>query len=242
MGADKPTDRGRAAAAALAALAEHVAAGERVDVLLDRTADLLVNVLSATAAGIALLSDDLKPVVVGTSGEAFRTAGFRQFEIGEGPWVDAVQSGQAVTVLDIEGDGARWPTWANGGVEPKSGALLAAPIAIAGRVAGVLGLGWPDVGAPDDDEVELAYQVAVVVVAHALVLGNADAANLLAGQLEHALQSRVVIEQAKGMLAERLGVGLSEAYRLLRFNARSRRTRVHLVAEQVVAGELDIRR
>jgi AmiR/NasT family two-component response regulator len=54
------------------------------------------------------------------------------------------------------------------------------------------------------------------------------------GQLERALQSRVLIEQAKGMLAERYGIGMEEAFDLLRRAARSSRTRIHYVAAEVL--------
>jgi transcriptional regulator with GAF, ATPase, and Fis domain len=241
MGTQGPIDRAKAAAAALAALAEHVAAGDRVDVLLDRTCALLAEVLPASSAAIVLLGEDLKPVVAGASNGALRAESLRQFELDEGPCVDAAATGEPVAEFAVEERAAeRWPRWAPTGLEPKAGALLAVPIPIAGRVAGVLGLGWDEPGQPDEDEAELGTQVATVVVGHAMVLGTVEAANLLASQLEHALQSRVVIEQAKGMLAERLEVTLTEAYRMLRSHARSRRTRVHRIAEQVVSGKLEL--
>jgi AmiR/NasT family two-component response regulator len=56
-----------------------------------------------------------------------------------------------------------------------------------------------------------------------------------AAQLEHALRSRIVIEQAKGVLAERLGVDVDAAFEILRGAARARQTRLHMLAEQVVS-------
>jgi len=244
MGADRPVDRGEAAAAALAALAEHVAAGDRIDVLLDRTCTLLVNVLPVVVASITLLSEDMKAVVVAASpGDEPRLATFRQFEHGDGPGIEAIRAGQPIAEADVqERAGGRWPRWVADGFGPKIGALGAVPVRRGDRIAGLLSLGWDEPGQPDEDEVELATHVSTVVISHALVLGEADAAHVLVDQLEHALQSRVVVEQAKGVLAERLGVEIAEAYRLLRFHARSRRTRVHVIAEQVVTGELSIGR
>ena len=54
-------------------------------------------------------------------------------------------------------------------------------------------------------------------------------------QLEGALESRVVIEQAKGVLAERMGLELDEAFELLRYAARSNRIKLHALAEAVVS-------
>jgi len=54
-------------------------------------------------------------------------------------------------------------------------------------------------------------------------------------QLQTALDSRIVIEQAKGMLAERLGIGVEDAFELLRSTARSRRIRLHDLAQQLLA-------
>lgn len=66
-------------------------------------------------------------------------------------------------------------------------------------------------------------------------------------QLEQALESRVVIEQAKGMLAERFGVTVEDAFELLRGASRSNRVRVHdlaarVVSESVTPSELELAR
>ena len=66
----------------------------------------------------------------------------------------------------------------------------------------------------------------LVALARALAEKNA--------QLEHALQSRIAIEQAKGVLAERLSVGVDEAFEVLRTSARSNRLRIHDLARRVV--------
>ena len=64
-----------------------------------------------------------------------------------------------------------------------------------------------------------------------------EAAEELNAQLEHALQSRIVIEQAKGILGERLGVGVEEAFEILRYAARTARMKLHVLAEKVVREE-----
>ncbi len=73
------------------------------------------------------------------------------------------------------------------------------------------------------------------------LLAVAAQANVRQGQLQHALDSRVAIEQAKGVLAERLGIGVDEAFDALRRAARSNRMKVHELARAVVAGEETLR-
>ena len=82
---------------------------------------------------------------------------------------------------------------------------------------------------PDDFDVLLNRLLAVTGVAHERQ-----------AQLQHALDSRIVIEQAKGILAERRGVSIDDAFELLRAAARSNRIKVHDLARAVVGGEADV--
>jgi AmiR/NasT family two-component response regulator len=66
------------------------------------------------------------------------------------------------------------------------------------------------------------------------LMGVAGSALVKGGQLQHALDSRIVIEQAKGVLAERFGIGVDDAFQLLRSGARSNRIRIHELAARVV--------
>lgn len=241
--ADHGAEAGNASAQALAALAESVTAGARPDVLLDHTCALLVNVLPILAVSITLLDESGKPAAIGASDDDRRRICLRQFELDEGPCIDALQAGELVIEPDVQvNSGRRWPRWAPDQLKAKVGALYAAPIRIRDRIAAVLGMTWDEAGPPDEDEMELARQVAVVVTGYALALDEADTARTLVGQLEHALQTRIVIEQAKGVLAERLGIEVTEAYRLLRSHARSHRMRAQEVAVQVLNGELTFER
>lgn len=66
------------------------------------------------------------------------------------------------------------------------------------------------------------------------VVDDLETARIKIAQLEHALQSRIVIEQAKGILAERLGIDVDAAFDVLRYAARSHRTKLHKVAQRVI--------
>lgn len=72
------------------------------------------------------------------------------------------------------------------------------------------------------------------LTALARLLGVTGSAYERAGQLQHALESRILIEQAKGVLAERYGLTIEEAFELLRRAARSSRTNIHELAARVV--------
>jgi hypothetical protein len=157
----------------------------------------------------------------------------------EGPGVDAFRSGAPVECLELSVAEPRWPRLAPAAVHAGLAAAHAVPCRRRDDVLGALTMYTTRKSAPSTASTELSR-----AMANAVSLGvTAYRENELAvrtDQLQHALHSRVIIEQAKGVLAERTHTSIGEALDLLRGHARSHNAKLHDVASQVLSGTLVI--
>ena len=228
-------------AQAFVKLADTLVAGYDLMEFLQTLTDRCVELLEVDAAGLLLADSRGALRLVAASTEQARVVELFQIQNDEGPCLDCYRSGQAVIVSDIRSgqDAARWPRFAAATREMGYAGVHAIPMRLRDQVIGTLNLFRT---APD------GLTPAVVVAATALVdvatIGilqerGARRQEQLARQLQEALNSRVIIEQAKGVLAERRGVHVDEAFRVLRQYARSKGERLSDVAERVIQRDLD---
>jgi GAF domain-containing protein len=204
--------------------------------LLDRLTTACVDLLGVTAAG--LLLDDQKGhlAVVATSSERTRLLEMFQLQSDEGPCLECVRAGSAVTVDDLRLEGDRWPLFAPAAVDAGFLAVVAVPLRLRDQVVGGLNLFVADVADLPRVDQRLAQALADMATIGILHRRSAHRSDLLAEQLQHALNSRIVIEQAKGVIAERNGVTLDAAFEALRSLARGRNEKLTDVAAEVVQG------
>ncbi|HEX7166420.1 MAG TPA: GAF and ANTAR domain-containing protein [Acidimicrobiales bacterium] len=167
------------------------------------------------------------------TGEHARPADDCQLEHGAGPCIDALATGELVHSHDLTAD-ARWPSLAAPMAEIGVRTATSAPLVVGTDVVGSLNMYSTHPDAFSDATREsarlLAAQAAVTVAnvkAHEQCRERAD-------QLQQALDSRVVIEQAKGVLMEREGCDPDTAFALLRHTSQRANRRLRLVAEDVV--------
>jgi GAF domain-containing protein len=158
-----------------------------------------------------------------------------QATLGEGPCLAAVCHERAVPVEDLRAD-PRWlrlvPVAATHGVR----AMLAAPVQVNGNPIGAYSLTNASPRSWSDNDVHAVLAAARVLGSLLQASAAAHATAALAEQLQRALHSRIVIEQAKGALIERQGISAEAAFALLRATARASRRRVADVAADVLAG------
>ena len=131
----------------------------------------------------------------------------------------------------------RWPRFAPEALAAGFRSVHALPMRLRGNVIGALNLFHVDAGPMRVADVGAAQALADVATIAILQHRAATEAQLLTEQLNHALNSRIVIEQAKGMIAERLGLDMAEAFRRLRSHARNHNLRLADVATTVISGE-----
>ncbi len=203
-----------------------------------------VDLLEAAATGILLADVDRTLHVVAASSERANLLELFQIQNQEGPCLDAFRTGKAVVHGDL---GARspWPRFGRRAIEAGLPSVHAFPMRVRDTVLGTLNLFMAEAGPLTSADVTVAQALAHAATIALLQDRAATDANRLSAQLQGALSSRITIEQAKGTIAERAGVGMDEAFTRLRSYARARNAKLTDVAEALVTralpvGEMDI--
>lgn len=209
-----------------------------VDVL-TMVADRCVNLLSVSAAGVMLASphDDLH--LVASSSEAMRVLELYELQAREGPCLDAFHSGEDVECENLRAASDRWPLFSAAALEAGFQSANALPLRLRDVTIGALNLFGVEPARIGEDDLVVARAFADLATISILQHRAFAEAQRLNEQLSHALESRIVIEQAKGVIAERAGLDLAEAFSRLRGYARANNLRLDTVARAAVDGTLD---
>jgi GAF domain-containing protein len=222
------------------ALADTLVADFDVVDLMDRLAASCVELLKATAAGILLLDQRGNLALVASSSEETRLLELFQLQNEQGPCLDCIRTGRPVTVDDLDAEAARWPLFAEKAAEVGFRSVHAVPLRLRSEIIGGLNLFRQNGPQLTQQEQAIAQALADVATVGILQQRTNHRSSLLAEQLQTALLSRVIIEQAKGVLSEFAHVSMDEAYRALRTYARNGNHRLSEVAQDVVLGQLDL--
>lgn len=232
-----PMQREALLARTLVELADTLVADFDVVDLLTLLAARAVAVLDMTAAGLMLAAPDGSLRAVASSSEAMRVLELFEAQAKEGPCFDCFQTGQPV--MDQHLADKRWPRFGAEALAAGFQTVHAVPMRLRGSVIGALNLFHADRGRIDAADNVAAQALADVATIAILQHRAALEAQVLNEQLNHALNSRIVIEQAKGMVSERTGLDMSQSFERLRAYSRNTNVRLADVARQVVDGALD---
>ncbi len=203
--------------------------------LLDRLAGYCVELLAADAAGILLIDSQAKLRVVASTNEQSDWMELMQLQSDEGPCVDCLRSGAAVSVADLDDAGRRWPRFIAALTAQESyRSVHAIPLRLRGEVIGALNLFHHQPRVLPAADIALGQALADVATIGILTERAVRRGDVLNEQLQGALNSRVIIEQAKGVLSERGNLGMDEAFSRLRSYARNHNLRLSELAGQVV--------
>ena len=208
--------------------------------LLTLLSDRCVEVLDVSAAGIMLVSAEGDLRVVASSSEAMRIVELFEIQSDEGPCVDCYRDGAPVVNQDLAAALDRWPRFAPVAKDAGFQSAHALPMRLRGSIIGALNLFRSDTGKLETEDVFAAQALADVATIAILQHRVGLDASVLNAQLNEALNSRVVIEQAKGVIAERAGIDPDEAFKRLRQHARSNNLRLADVAAAVASGALAV--
>ena len=194
-----------------------------------------VELLDVSAAGLLLADPRGELRVVAASSEAARLLELFQLQNDQGPCLDCFRSGQPVSATDLGAD-QRWPRFADAAGQAGFSAVQALPMRLRDQVIGALNLFRAAPGDFDAESVHVGQALADVATISLLHDRSMRRTDTLNEQLQTALNSRVIIEQAKGKLAERLGIDVNQAFSLLRDQARNRNQRLSDLARAFVEG------
>ena len=206
--------------------------------LLTRLADRCVEVLDVDAAGIMLASPDGDLRVMASSSDAMRVLELFEVQAQEGPCLDSYRTGTPVVNQDLTAANGRWPRFATEAVAAGFRSVHALPMRLRGAVVGAVNLFRVGSGEMSVHDLEVAQAFADVATIAILQHRAAQEAQVINDQLTHALNSRVAIEQAKGMVAERLSLDMHGSFTTLRNHARNHNLRLADVARSIIHGEI----
>lgn len=205
--------------------------------LLTMLSDRCVELLDAAATGIMLANARGDLQVMAASNEDANVLELFQIQNEEGPCLDAFRSGQPVVHADL-GQGSPWPRFGELASSAGLPSVHAFPMRVRSHVLGTLNLFMAAPGPLSDADVVVAQALAHAATLTLLHNEAAEDSQRLTSQLQGALNSRVTIEQAKGAIAERAGIGTDEAFSRLRQYARDHNEKLTAVATGVVARTL----
>lgn len=207
--------------------------------LLTDLAESCVRILDVDAAGVSLGEDSTLRFVAASS-ETMEMMELYQIERHEGPCFDAYSTGMAVATSDLETNRSRWPKWAAKALESGYQAAAAFPLRLRDETIGALNIYSSRIRELNKRDVDVGRGLADMATIGLLHEGVVTRNRVVQDQLQFALDSRVVIEQAKGMLAERHGILHQDAFDRIRNHARKSGLRLRDVAAGVVQEGLDL--
>jgi len=206
--------------------------------LLTLVADRSVEVLDVAAAGLMVGAPDGELRVVASSSDAMRVLELFEVQAEEGPCPECYRTGLPIINEQLTTVDDRWPNFAPRALEAGFRSVHALPMRLRGRTIGALNLFRATEGTLDAADVVAAQAFADVATIAILSHRAAAEAQAVNDQLTRALNSRIVIEQAKGMVAQDTGLDMEQAFDRYRLHARNHNLRLADVAASIIDGTL----
>ncbi|WNG94473.1 GAF and ANTAR domain-containing protein [Mycobacterium sp. ITM-2016-00318] len=189
-----------------------------VDLLTELT-EQCAQLLDVAAAGLLLASPRGRLQLMAATSEKLHDLELFQLQSDQGPCLDCYATGQSISVADVHTQAARWPRFVAAATDAGFPSVHAVPMRAANTVLGALGLFGTSVGELNDADLLVAQTLAHV--ASVAILERPPAPATVLPQVNAALTSRIVVDQAKGFLSQRLEMSVDDAFALLRRYART---------------------
>jgi GAF domain-containing protein len=198
-----------------------------------------VELVDTDAAGLMLDDQRGNLRLIAHTHESARLLELFELQQQEGPCLDCFATGQIIANIDLTTVTDRWPVFAQAARDVGFGTSHAVPMRLRRQVIGALNLFTAGRRPLSDDQLAVAQglaDVATIGLLHQRALRDQI---LLSEQLQTALHSRILIEQAKGILSAQAGTNVASAFTLMRTHARRTGQPLTTVAGAVVAGHVD---
>jgi len=221
-------------------LADTLVADFDVVELLTLLSSRCVETIGIESAGIMLANPDGDLRVLASSSEAMRLLELFELQSQEGPCLDCFRTAQPVGHADLAAANGLWPLFSPVALDAGFRAVHAVPMRLRGATVGALNLFHTQPGAMQPEDISVAQALADVATIAIMHHSAALEAQVLNEQLNFALNSRIVIKQAKGIIAERQHLSMEEAFAALRAYARNHNLRLADVARDVTLGTLNV--
>lgn len=235
------TSRERRVTSTLVDLADTLVAGYDTVEMFYNLTESCTEVLPIDHAGLMLTDATGDLHVVAATSEVTHLIELLQIQNEEGPCLDAFRSGGVVESGPITGPEAqkRWPQLSSAAGDAGFGTITALPMRLRDRILGALNLFRVAPESLNRDDLAVARAFANIATISILQARASEDAREIIDQLQHALDTRVVIEQAKGYIAQFSQITMDQAFNRIRGYARSNNLLLRDVAGGIVARELD---
>lgn len=206
---------------------------------LHRLSERCVELLDCSEAGLLLADAAGVLRVMASSSERSDALDLLQCQNDEGPCFECFVRGRPVFSEDLAQDLSRWPMFAPAALQKGFRSVQALPMRVRGETVGALNLFRSEAGRLAERDLPLAQGMADIAAVALLQERSLRESHGVVAQLQGALSSRVVIEQAKGVLAERANISVDASFARLRGYARGQNRRLSDVAGELIDGRLD---
>ena len=210
--------------------------------LLHTLVEQCTEILDTDAGGLMLVDGDGQLQLMTSTSEGADLVEIMQIDAASGPCIDCFTTGTAISVPDIQETGGRWPAFQAAALQQGFYSAHATPLKLRGQVIGTMNLFSTKRAALSERDAALGQALADVATIGILQERLVKEGNIIIEQLHFALDSRILIEQAKGMISHSLSIDVGEAFSVLRSHARTNNLTIRYVAEEISNRRLSVRR
>jgi GAF domain-containing protein len=196
-------------------------------------------VLDTDGAGVSIANAENQLEFITATDRTLTDLEVTQQQHQAGPCVEAFRRGEPIVLTNIA-EQARWDAYRDAAAASNYAAVIGAPLKVGGHRIGSLNIYNRQPRDWTADDVDAATAFAEIATAYTVRAGQLAEAVDVAGQLQHALDSRIIIEQAKGVLSHAHSISVGAAFELLRSYSRSHNQPIRDIAHAVVHDHLDI--
>ena len=222
--------------ATLVELADNLVDDYDVIEVLTMLCNRCVDTIDVDAAGVMLVSPTGELQYIASSSETMRVLELYQIQVDEGPCLDCFHSGEAIIDRVLNEVDDPWPKFSPRAIDLGFHSVYCLPMRLRGRVIGALNFFRIDSISLDSEDVVVAQGLADVATIAILQHQTFVDGKVLNSQLSNALNSRIAIEQAKGMISQATNCEMLEAFDRLRSHARNNNLRLTALANAIVDG------
>jgi GAF domain-containing protein len=241
MSEDSTPGREAALAHTLVTIADTLVSEFDIADLFDRLTSACVDLLGAATAGLMLADHHGNLQLMASSSDAMRALELYEMRHNEGPCLDCYARREPLAI-DLRDDDAarRWPQFTPRARRMSFSGVQALPMRLRGDTIGALNIFHTEPGGFSSEDTDLAQALADIATIAILQRRALSSSELLAEQLQRALNDRIVIEQVKGLIAERGRMEIDAAFTLLRDFCRAARLPLTATARELIAGERNL--
>ncbi len=209
--------------------------------LLHTLVEECTKILDTDQGGLMLVDSSGELQLMTSTSEEADFVEVMQLNASSGPCIECFTTGKAVSVADISAGGSRWPEFQKAAIQGGFKSAHATPMRLRGQVIGTMNLFSTTLGQLNERDIALAQALTDVATIALLQERIVSDARVVPDQLHRALDTRILIEQAKGMISHTFAIPMDSAFDVIRTYARNNGLAIRTVAERISQRTIEVR-